>query len=207
MLTRMTQRIPFWKTIYHPIILGWQWYGTDLTFPLVQWTRTCVDGGSRVVRDISLTDAYGCQDRDTPGCIPASLKPFVWRNDGFRTYAKCICLLAAVYVSFEYFTSVQYRVYTVCFGSTWHGFRHRWGGVMKSNWFKKWHYISAPFHIVKSIWEVDHIWSMDHVHTLHAHKNHVIYNVYRFPGHIRPKNHRHKKLWPSVVCRVLTKGG
>ena len=117
------------------------------------------------------------------------------------TYGKCICLLAAVYVSFEYFTSVQSRVYSLFFGSTWHGLSHRWGGVMKSNWFKTLHYIviSTTSYSQQFLgsWSYD-LWIMS-THSM-PQKNHVIYNVYRFPGHIRPENHRHKKCWPSVVC-------
>lgn len=56
------------------------------------------------------------------------------------------------------------------------------------NWFKKWHYIViSAFSYSQGFlgsWSYD-LWIMS-THSM-PHKNHVIYNVYRFPGHIRPK--------------------
>ena len=117
------------------------------------------------------------------------------------TYGKCICLLAAVYVSFEYFTSVQSRVYSLFL--VVHGMVSAIDEVESWSLIDLKHYIIlllAPLHIVNSFWEVDHMIYGSCPHTPCPKK--IMWSTMSTdsPGHIRPENHRHKKCWPSVVC-------
>ena len=94
--------------------------------------------------------AYGCLRLLGPrytGVHPSFFEAFCLKKWWFSMIISIRIHMPSVFVYWQQFMFLlnilhQFNLeYTVCFGSTWHGLRHRWGGVMKSNWFRTWHYI------------------------------------------------------------------